>query len=35
MRLCARDYFGLYAGYAGYANHYLFHDRRLQGKAAS
>ncbi len=25
MRLWARDYFG---AYAGYANHYLFHDRR-------
>ena len=29
MRLWAMDYFG---GYAGYANHYLFHDRRLRGK---
>ena len=28
MRLWARDYFG---PYAGYANHYLFHDRRLRG----
>ena len=32
MRLWARDYFG---PYAGYANHYLFHDRRLQGKTSS
>ena len=30
MRLWARDYFG---PYAGYANHYLFHDRRLQGRS--
>jgi len=29
MRLWARDYFG---PYAGYANQYLFHDRRLQGR---
>ena len=28
MRLWARDHFG---PYAGYANHYLFHDRRLMG----
>ncbi len=32
MRLWAHDYFGVYAGYA---NHYLFHDRRLQGKTSS
>ena len=30
IRLWAQDYFG---PYAGYANQYLFHDRRLQGKA--
>ena len=30
MRLWARDYFG---PYAGYANQYLFHDRRMQAKA--
>ena len=30
MRLWAQDYFGRYAGYA---NQYLFHDRRLQRKA--
>ena len=30
MRLWARDHFG---PYAGYANHYLFHDRRLLGRA--
>jgi len=29
MRLWAQDYFGTYAGYA---NQYLFHRRRLQGK---
>jgi len=29
MRLWARDYFG---SYAGYANQYLFHDRRLLGR---
>ena len=30
MRLWAQDYFG---PYAGYANQYLFHRRRLQGKS--
>ena len=30
MRAWAQDYFG---PYAGYANQYLFHDRRLQGRA--
>ena len=30
MRLWARDYFG---PYAGYASQYLFHDRRLMGRA--
>ena len=30
MRVWARDYFG---PYAGYANQYLFHDRRMQAKA--
>ncbi len=28
-RLWAHEYFG---PYAGYANQYLFHDRRLQGR---
>ena len=30
MRLWAQDYFG---PYAGYANQYLFHDRRLRGRS--
>ena len=30
MRLWAQEHFGQYAGYA---NQYLFHNRRLQGKA--
>ena len=30
MRLWAQEYFG---PYAGYANQYLFHDRRLQGRS--
>ena len=29
MRLWARDHFG---PYAGYANQYMFHDRRMQGR---
>ena len=32
MRLWAQEYFG---PYAGYANQYLFHDRRLQGRRGS
>ena len=31
MRIWAQEYFG---PYAGYANHYLFHDRRLQTRGA-
>jgi N-glycosylase/DNA lyase len=31
MRMWAQEYFGTHAGYA---NHYLFHDRRLQARGA-
>ena len=31
MRIWAQEYFG---PHAGYANHYLFHDRRLQARSA-
>ena len=32
MRVWAQDYFG---PYAGYANHYLFHDRRMIGRGVA